>query len=412
VGSSYDDSAGGFFGLLLTETAGHWATAVETTPWGSNLHSVSCASAGNCTAVGVAQLFTQEAGQWAPGVYASSIAPAEPVSDVTAVSCAPDGSCSTVGYDYYDDGRDFYPGPPVLLSKEHGTWRRIDPVMPGNNPGEGINLSSVSCVSGGNCTVGGQYSVGIDSDQGGHGVLLTEKAGEWQTGVMALPPKNATDPYWANYVDLNGISCAAPEGCVAIGQYAASVDYPDRPTLLTEKAGKWRRGVEVSLPRDANGPAAFLSAVSCASPGNCTVVGGYRGGEDQYGLLLTEIAGRWAQGVSAPRFTGSFGSVLSVSCVSPGNCGAAGAGWWDPGGGPYFGVLFDSTTEPCVVPELRGKTLPRARHSIESHNCWIGTIEHAPSGTIETGHVISQTPKPGGQLAPGTKVNLKVSSGP
>ena len=45
-------------GLLLTETAGSWATGTEaalpadSTNLGAELTSVSCASAGNCTAVG------------------------------------------------------------------------------------------------------------------------------------------------------------------------------------------------------------------------------------------------------------------------------------------------------------------------------------------------------------------------
>jgi hypothetical protein len=58
---SYDDSSGHQQGLLWTETSGTWAAGVEaslpananTTPAGlSSVSSVSCASAGTCTAVG------------------------------------------------------------------------------------------------------------------------------------------------------------------------------------------------------------------------------------------------------------------------------------------------------------------------------------------------------------------------
>ena len=80
----YKDSSGHEQGLLLTETSGRWATGVEpslpanagTNP-GANLLSVSCASAGNCTAVGgyanrsgILQglLLTETSGTWATGV--------------------------------------------------------------------------------------------------------------------------------------------------------------------------------------------------------------------------------------------------------------------------------------------------------------------------------------------------------
>jgi Tol biopolymer transport system component len=67
---------------------------------------------------------------------------------------------------------------------------------------------------------------------------------------------------------------------------------------------------------------------------------------------------------------------------------------------------------PCVVPKLKGKTLRGAKRSIKSHDCSVGEIKHARSRTIEKGHVISQSPKPGRRLNHGAKVNLKVSKGP
>src|SRR5262249_12853265 len=156
-----------------------------------SLNSVSCASAGNCTAVGGDLLFTEEAGQWAPGVDASSIlddaSVGIPVSNLTSVSCASDGSCSAVGYDeIYGRDLDGF-GLGVLLTKTEGKLRRIVTVMPDDGPGEGVALLTVSCIPGGNCSAFGLYNVGIDSEGGGHGVLLSEKAGKWQPGVMAMP---------------------------------------------------------------------------------------------------------------------------------------------------------------------------------------------------------------------------------
>jgi hypothetical protein len=339
---------GGRVGLLLTEKGGQWAAGVEARlPANAalpvELHSVSCASAGNCTAVGNSGsnglLLTEEAGHWRRGVTTQYYRGTDPAaSDLTSVSCSSDGSCSAVGYyTYTDDPRFGYAaGVGVLLTKKRGTWHRVsNVVLPPDGPGESFVLSLVSCVSRGNCSVAGTYNLGIDEASAARGVLLTERAGRWRRGVTATPPKNARSGYFGNYIDLVGISCGAPEHCVAIGPYYDA--FGRRHAALLTEAGRWRRGVEPILPSDAKHLGAVLSAVSCASAGSCTVVGSYDAGstihgkrQRKHGLLLTEIAGSWAQGVEAPRST----AILSVSCASPGNCGAVGSN----------GVLLDSTT--------------------------------------------------------------------
>jgi hypothetical protein len=125
-------------------------------------------------------------------------------------------------------------------------------------------------------------------------VLLTEKAGKWGRGVLAKAPKNAKSDYWKDAVDVFDISCGAPRECLAAGIYHGrrSVEHL---TMLTEKAGGWHRGVEAALPRGAKRP--YPSAVSYSSPGNCTVVGSYGNtdyldGPGEHGFLLTESAGR------------------------------------------------------------------------------------------------------------------------
>jgi hypothetical protein len=417
---AYVNTSGGSSGLLLTLTAGHWAAGVEAAlpadaadPQHDNvqLNSVSCASAGNCTAVGAYDysnsglLLTETAGHWAIGVKApfpSDRAPGD--VRLSSVSCAPDGTCGAVGYYNITFSRDAEAGQGALLTNEGGTWRAAKAVMPPDGPGEGAILTSVSCVSAGNCGAIGLYNINIDGFSAPEGVLLTEKAGKWRRGVTAMPPSNANSGYWGNYVGLAGISCVSPGDCVATGNYYYSrnprVSTHGHVTLLTETAGKWGRGVEAAVPRGARDPEP--TAVSCASPGNCTVVGGYRNGRRGFGLLWTEIAGSWARGSRAPLSTNH---VALVSCASPGNCGAVGG---DSRGDV---VLFDSSTKPCVVPRLKGTTLPTARHSIVSRNCSVGAIEYAPSQTVEIGHVISQTPQPGRHLAPGNAVDLTVSSG-
>ncbi len=339
-------------GLLLTEKAGHWKTGVTAAvpansgAYGSFvLHSVSCASAGNCTAVGsfdnAAVLLNEKAGRWGRAVYETAyVGPSLAGSELYSVSCASDGSCSAAGYYALEVGRnDNSVGYPVLLTNRTGKWRHVDVVLPPDANGGGAELTSVSCAPHWNCSAVGSYNISIDTGSAGRGVLLTEKAGKWLPGIHAVPPKNADSGYWKGYVGLDGISCAGPGACVAIGTYSVGGDH-FRWTLLTEKAGTWRPGVEPALPSDAKIP--VTDSISCASPGNCTVVGTYSDGsggiynEDvgQHGFLLTESGGRWAPGVTAPLAR----SIIAVSCASPGNCGAVGTD------GRGKGVLLDSTT--------------------------------------------------------------------
>jgi serine/threonine-protein kinase len=74
-------------------------------------------------------------------------------------------------------------------------------------------------------------------------------------------------------------------------------------------------------------------------------------------------------------------------------------------------LMSGSTTPPCLVPKVTGKTLSVAKRSIKAHDCAVGKVKHASSPTIKKAHVISQTPKPGVRLKHGARVNLVVSRG-
>src|SRR5207244_1069792 len=139
------DSSNHRHGLLLSETAGTWATGVEASPpanAGSNpngvaFYSVSCASAGNCSAVGT-----------------------------------------------YFDSSNHREG--LLLSEIAGTWATAVeatlPAKPGSNQNPLVSLNSVSCASAGDCSAVGDYA---DNSSHGQGLLLSETAGTWATGLKA-----------------------------------------------------------------------------------------------------------------------------------------------------------------------------------------------------------------------------------
>ena len=68
---------------------------------------------------------------------------------------------------------------------------------------------------------------------------------------------------------------------------------------------------------------------------------------------------------------------------------------------------------PCLVPNVKGKSLRDAKSAIKRHACGVGTIKRAFSKKVKKGHVISQNPK--AHYGVGrpflTKVNLIVSRG-
>lgn len=409
----FADHSGDERGLLLTEKAGKWKRGVAAVlPANASsrafvvLDSVSCASAGNCSAVGSyattsgvdeGLLLTEKAGRWEIGEEAQLPSNGDGAG-LSSVSCATAGSCSAVGE---------YGGGGLLLTKQGGKWRiGAESVMPKNALADKpVSLTSVSCASPGNCSAVGTYNNAVGSRDltPNDAVLLTEKAGKWRAGVRAVLPANALSQNSPDHQpELNSVSCPSAGNCVAVGAYEPVQGIEG--LLVAEKAGKWQRGLEAARPRHAAGPIVELSSVSCASPGDCTAV------DSDRGLLVTETEGRWAVGAVAalPSNSRSSGALIAVSCASPGNCSAVGS--YGPASG-VAGLLLDSSAEPCVVPRLKGMILSAAERSIESHGCSVGGIERVTSQLIERDHVISQTPKPGKRLDSGAKVGLVVSRG-
>src|SRR5205085_6759709 len=61
---------------------------------------------------------------------------------------------------------------------------------------------------------------------------------------------------------------------------------------------------------------------------------------------------------------------------------------------------------PCVVPNVKGKTLKAAKRAIKRAFCSVGTVRRVSSARVKKGHVISQKPKPRKRLKHGGKINL------
>jgi beta-lactam-binding protein with PASTA domain len=73
-------------------------------------------------------------------------------------------------------------------------------------------------------------------------------------------------------------------------------------------------------------------------------------------------------------------------------------------------VIMNATVF-CIVPNVRGKTLARAKQALDRADCSVGKVRRVHSKRVKRHRVISQSPRPGTVLADGAGVRLVVSRG-
>src|SRR5215475_12133495 len=122
-----------------------------------------------------------------------------PTAQVTSVSCASAGNCS-VGGSYYDSVNI----QAFVGSQVNGVWRQAVKV-PGTaalNKGDVAQISSVSCASAGNCSAGGWY---MDTGSLSAPVVVSEVNGTWQPAIR-VPGIEALDQHVFGSVE--SVSCS------------------------------------------------------------------------------------------------------------------------------------------------------------------------------------------------------------
>jgi len=296
------------------------------------VRSVSCPSAGNCTAAGTyagasghSQGFVaaERHGTWSnaievPGLGALSTGGN---ADVSSVSCPSAGNCAAGGF--YSDGSGHNQA--FVASERGGRWRRAVevPGLGALNPGGFARVLSVSCGSAGNCAAGGFYS---ESEVNVQAFVASERNGRWGKAIQ-VPGSGGLNA--GGDAESLAVSCASAGNCAAGGFYTDG-----RPAsqafVVSERNGRWGKAVEVpgSGALNAGGSAEVVS-VSCASAGNCAAGGFYTDGSlDIQAFVASERNGRWGGAIEVPGSgalnAGGDAGVNSVSCPSAGNCAAGG----------------------------------------------------------------------------------------
>ncbi len=257
--------------------------------------------------------------QVVPGLVALN---AGGVAAPTSLACPSPGACVLTGT-YKDSAGDFQA---FLAGQRNGTWQQAEEI-PGTgalNTG-GNDEAWVSCSSAGNCAISGSYTASGRVEQA---FILTEKNGTWGTaqqipGLAALA-KGGDD-------SAGPVSCAPgpAEDCAIAGSYGF------KPFVADERNGTWGSAKEIpGIAKLDQGVLAGPAAVSCGSPGNCSVVGDYLIPADQSGgqgqaFVASESNGTWGRAEQIPGTAAlarnGRAAALAVSCAAHAACGASGA---------------------------------------------------------------------------------------
>jgi hypothetical protein len=333
AGGDYSGT-GGSLAFVVSEKNGTWGKAMQVpglaalngATGGSSVNSVSCASAGNCTAGGIysttgyGQVFvvSEKNGTWGKAMQVPGLAALDAGSPVgvSSVSCASAGNCAVAGT------YGVSPGVAFVVSQKNGSWGKAIEV-PGSAALGGVTLASVSCGSAGNCTAAG---------------YLGDRYSLANLGPLAVSEKNGT---WSKAIPIPGttasarngaasVSCASAGNCAAGGDYAPSIEGPYQAFVVSQKNGMWGKAIEVPGSAALNvGGSADVVSVSCGSAGNCVAGGYYQDGADhQQAFVVSENNGSWGRAIEVPGSgalnTGGGANVVSASCTAAGYCAAGG----------------------------------------------------------------------------------------
>jgi hypothetical protein len=312
-----------------------FAAGVLQSNGGAAAGSVSCWSPGNCVAVGGFSAnntgnykpftITSTNGVWGTpreAVFASGVQASYSESGFESVSCPSAGNCTAVGKFTTAAGRTAA----FTMVYTNSTWGQAEPVVFPNgtqNATPDSSLVDVSCSSAGNCTAVGSYKNTAD---GRNAFAITSVNGTWGVPVTASFASGVE--YSTPIASFNSVSCASAGNCTAAGAFTPSVSrFATEVFTMTSTNGTWgqARPVVFATGVQASEPDAWVYSVSCASDGNCTIGGYYATADfDYFAFTATSTSGTWgtAQPVSIPG--ARFSEIKDVVCLSAGNCTAVG----------------------------------------------------------------------------------------
>jgi hypothetical protein len=296
---------------------------------------------GNCSAGGFYWsgnfhpfVANEVSGAWRTAIEVPGIASSNQAgnAEINSLSCGSPGNCSAGGY--YTD---FYTNlQAFVISETNGTWHPSIEV-PGTaalNAHGDASIIAVSCASAGNCSAGGYY---MDASSGLQAFVVNEVNGTWH---KAITVRRAGVLKGSGIAEITAVSCASAGNCTA-GGYGLGHAF-----VVSEVHGTWHAAA--ALPKAAalkNLGDGWIYSISCHTAGNCSLGGGYGG----QAFVASEVRGKWNKAIEVPGTralnVNKDAAVGSVSCASAGNCSAGG----------YYHTGTNNVQQAFVVSEVRGK---------------------------------------------------------
>ena len=409
AGGTYQDGSGHNQAFVVSEKNAEWGRAIEVpgtaalnTGGSAQVAAVSCATAGNCAAVGnyedvaahqQALVVNEANGIWGSAIEVPGTAALNTGGDarVSSVSCTGTGNCAAAGS--YLDGSGFYQV--FVVTETSGVWHTAIEV-PGtaalNASGDArIYGNGVSCASAGNCEVGGSYRDGSGHHQA---FVVSETSGVWHTAieVPGTAVRNA-----GGDASVSSVSCATVGNCAAGGSYKDGAGR-NQAFVVSETSGVWHTAIEVPGTATLNaGGIAKVSSVSCVTAGNCAAGGSYRDGSGHFqAFVASETSGVWHTAIEVPgtavRNAGGNASVSSISCATAGNCAAG--GYYRDGSGHYQvfvggesnGVWGTARELPGTAALNLGDAILESVSCAKSGNCAVGGY-YSEGGAVDQAFV-------------------------
>ena len=316
AGGFYSDSDEDQHAFVAAERNGRWGQAIEVpglvalnTAGQALVWSVSCGSAANCAAGGFYEdsagfqgfVAVAENGVWGTATAVPGLGAMNKGGNaaVSSVSCDSAGSCTAGGS--YTGRHDHYQG--FVAVEDNGVWGQPTAV-----PGL-PKINSISCPAPGTCAACGSYR---DRHHHVQGLVAVEEHGVWgrATAVPGLAALNT-----GGNAIVYSVSCSSAGGCAAGGYYAGGGKL-NQGYLAVERHGRWSTATKVPSLADLNNGATNVFSVSCPPAGTCAAGGYYTGRRHHEQGFVVRQAQPGAWRTRAPSRLESCGLNNCPRCVS------------------------------------------------------------------------------------------------
>jgi hypothetical protein len=296
---------------------------------GAHVSSLSCPSAGNCAIIGFygnhweGFLDSEVSGRWHKARQIPGLAALAPggYTYPNEVMCSSTGNCQTLGS--YRAG--FLRWAAFQVTEHDGIWGKAQPI-PGLPTSEASGFV-LSCSSAGNCAISGTGTLAARSHARILAFVDSEINGKW--GKAQQVPGQAKLGDGASFA-VTAISCTSPGNCAIAGTYHEQANGDNGGYVASETDGVW--GAAQQIRGAPASPAFDVTAISCASAGNCGLAGSYNGPDGRtrwfIPFVVSQVNGTWGNAEPVPGLA-ALGvakgvQLVALSCPAPGECTAAG----------------------------------------------------------------------------------------